>query len=100
MLSTGAAVRRAQLHVNRGDRDGFVAYTDTYGSRRGYINVGTNYDTYFLPVWRHPATNTIFISTVDLRWNLGIRFDISDIREWFVMNEIPMELLLGHNDYN
>ncbi|KAK4234440.1 hypothetical protein C8A03DRAFT_18663 [Achaetomium macrosporum] len=96
--TTDDAQDRARSLRRRGCTGVFIARIDARSLELGYLPIQfRNMPTVDLPAWRDRDTGVIFLSTPDVQWHLGIQRPISQISEWFALDEIPREMIL--NEY-
>jgi hypothetical protein len=86
------ARRRAILHANLHHRDVFIARIDAAFLRQAILMIEFSDQIVPLPIWQTEDHDT-FISTQDVRECLRVDHRISQLSEWFALNEIPNSLI-------
>jgi hypothetical protein len=92
---TDDARERAEFHVDQGEPDVRIMEIEADVSPYDFVIS----DDVTLTTWEDEDTDTIFISTSNIRKHLGISVRKSQSSEWFAVGRIPAELIVAKYDY-
>ncbi|TAQ88754.1 hypothetical protein B7494_g2918 [Chlorociboria aeruginascens] len=82
------ALERAQHHLNRHHQRVLMAQISSQSLTPTSLEIEFKEKTVHLPVWTD-KTDTVFVSTLDLRQYLQIDLATSDSSEWLAVDYIP-----------
>ncbi|KAI1258881.1 hypothetical protein F5Y18DRAFT_433900 [Xylariaceae sp. FL1019] len=83
------AYSRALFHAKRKDRNVFIAKITVPKLEATFLLIRFQEGTVQLPAWEDRSSGCVFLSTADVRKHLKIPQAISQLSEWFALDEIP-----------
>ncbi|KAF2106910.1 hypothetical protein BDV96DRAFT_310010 [Lophiotrema nucula] len=91
-MMTDDALKRAQLLIKNGFQDVFVAKITPSALRPVNLTIHFDNEAVQLPVWQTKEKDT-FIPTSSIRRHLRVNHAISQLSEWFAVEDIPRSMI-------